>query len=91
MGWAGPPELDKFLTAPESTPEPFVKSLRAAFNKAMKDPEVQKEGDKSFGEGWRSHPGERLEAVIKQHIAIPKEAKDFLFKMRKKYGLPVAE
>jgi tripartite-type tricarboxylate transporter receptor subunit TctC len=91
MGWAGPAELDKFLTAPEGTPEPFVKTLRTAFGRAMKDPEVQKEGDKAFGEGWRSHPGERLETVIKQHVAIPKEAKEFLLKMRKKYGLPVAE
>ena len=91
MGWAGPPELDKFLTAPRSTPDAFVKTIRVAFSKAMKDPEVQKEGDRSFGEGWRSHSGERMEAVIKQHVAIPKEAKDFLLKMRKKYDLPVAE
>ena len=91
MAWAGPPELDKFLSVPASTPDSFVKTLRIAFNKAMKDPEVQKEGDKAFGEGWRAHSGERIETVIKKHLATSKEAKEFLFKMRKKYGLPVAE
>jgi hypothetical protein len=29
--------------------------------------------------------------VIRDHITIPKEAKDFITKMRQKYGLPVGE
>lgn len=91
MGWAGPPELDKFLSVPAGTPDTFVKTLRVAFDKAMKDPEVQKEGDKAFGEGWKAYSGERIETVVKQHVAMSKETKDFLFKMRKKYGLPVGE
>jgi tripartite-type tricarboxylate transporter receptor subunit TctC len=91
LGWAGAPELDKFLVAPEGTPDPLMRILREAFNKVMKDPEVDKEGDKFFGEGWRPHPGEKIEAVIREHIAIPKEALDFITKMRQKYGLPVGE
>ncbi|HEV8343616.1 MAG TPA: tripartite tricarboxylate transporter substrate-binding protein [Candidatus Binatia bacterium] len=91
LGWAGAPELDKFLVAPEGTPDPLMKLLREAFSKVMKDPEVDKEGDKFFGEGWRPHPGEKIEAVIREHIAIPKEALDFITKMRQKYGLPVGE
>ena len=91
QGWAGAPELDKFLVAPESTPDPLVKVLREAFAKVMKDPEVDKEGDKFFGDGWKAHPPEKIEAVIREHIAIPKEAKDFITKMRQKYGLPVGE
>jgi tripartite-type tricarboxylate transporter receptor subunit TctC len=91
IGWAGAPELDKFLVAPEGTPDHLVKLLREAFTKAMKDPEVDKEGDKFFGEGWKPHTGEKIEAVIRDHIAIPKEAKDFITKMRQKYGLPVGE
>jgi tripartite-type tricarboxylate transporter receptor subunit TctC len=88
QGWAGAPELDKFLVAPEATPDDLVKLLREAFNKVMKDPDVDKEGDKFFGDGWRPYSGERIEKVIHDHIAIPKEAKDYITKMRKKYGLP---
>jgi len=91
MGWAGAPELDKFLVAPEGTPDHLVKVLREAFVKVMKDPEVDKEGDKFFGDGWKPHSAEKIETVIREHIAIPKEAKDFITKMRQKYGLPVGE
>src|SRR5688572_14858349 len=54
QAWAGASELDKYLVAPEGTPEDLVKTLREAFTKVMKDPEVDKEGDKFFGDGWKS-------------------------------------
>jgi tripartite-type tricarboxylate transporter receptor subunit TctC len=91
IGWAGSPDLDKFLVAPAGTPEPLLKTLREAFGKVMKDPEVDKEGDKFFGDGWKPHGAQKIEVVIREHIAIPKEAKDFMTKMRQKYGLPVGE
>jgi tripartite-type tricarboxylate transporter receptor subunit TctC len=91
LAWTGAPELDKFLVAPEGTPDHLVKILREAFAKVMKDPEVDKEGDKFFGDGWKPHGAEKIEAVIREHIAIPKEAKDFITKMRQKYGLPVGD
>ena len=91
QAWSGAPELDKFIVAPEGTPDPLMKILREAFMKVMKDPEVDKEGDKFFGDGWKPHGAEKIEAVIHEHIAIPKEAKDFMTKMRQKYGLPVGE
>jgi tripartite-type tricarboxylate transporter receptor subunit TctC len=89
--WAGSPDLDKFLVAPAGTPDYLVKILREAFLKMTKDPEVEKEGDKFFGEGWRLLLGEKLEQVIREHVDVPKESKDFIFNMRKKYGLPVGE
>jgi len=91
QAWAGAPELDKYLVAPEGTPENIVKMLREAFVKIMKDPEVDKEGDKFFGDGWRAIGAEKLETVIRDHIAIPKEAKDYITKMRQKYNLPVGD
>ena len=42
QGWAGAPELDKFLVAPEGTPDHLLKLLREAFAKVIKDPEVDK-------------------------------------------------
>jgi tripartite-type tricarboxylate transporter receptor subunit TctC len=91
QAWAGAPELDKYLVAPEGTPDHLVKMLREAFTKIMKDPEVDKEGDKFFGDGWKAHSAEKIEAVIRDHIAIPKEAKEYITKMRQKYNLPVGD
>jgi tripartite-type tricarboxylate transporter receptor subunit TctC len=90
-GWAGSPDLDKFLVAPEGTPDHLVKTLRDAFANLMKDPDVDKEGDKFFGEGWKPHSAERIDAAIREETSIPKEAKDFIAKLRQKYGLPVGE
>jgi hypothetical protein len=56
----------------------------------MKDPDVDKEGDK-FGDGWKPQRPEKIEAVVNDQIAIPKEAKDFVTKLRQKYGLPIGE
>ena len=91
VGWAGSPELDKFLVAPAATPEHLVKSLREAFAKVMKDPEVDKEGDKFFGDGWKPIAAERVEGLIREETSISKEAKDFITKLRQKYNLPVGE
>jgi hypothetical protein len=68
-----------------------VKLLREAFTKIMKDPEVDRDGDKFFGDGWRAIGSEKLETVIRDHIAIPKEAKDYITKLRQKYNLPVGD
>src|SRR5918994_2493344 len=91
VAWAGSPELDKFLVAPAATPEPLLKSLREAFAQVMKDPEVDKEGDKFFGDGWKPVTPERVEAVIHEQTSISKDAKDFITKLRQKYNLPLGE
>jgi tripartite-type tricarboxylate transporter receptor subunit TctC len=91
QAWAGSPDLDKFLVAPEGTPDHLVKTLREAFNQVMKDPQVDQEGDKFFGDDWKPHGAEKIEAVIRDHIDVPKEATEFITKMRQKYGLPLGE
>jgi hypothetical protein len=91
LAWAGSSDLDKFLVVPENTPDTVFNILREAFQKVMGDPELNKDGDKFFGEGWRPYPGERVETVIREHTSIPKEAKDYLLNIRKKYNLPVGD
>ncbi|HEX2929147.1 MAG TPA: tripartite tricarboxylate transporter substrate-binding protein [Candidatus Binatia bacterium] len=91
VGWAGSPDLDKFLVAPPGTPDNLVKMLREAFAKVMKDPEVDKEGDKFFGDGWKPITSERVEEVIQEQTTISKEAKEFITKLRQKYNLPLGE
>jgi hypothetical protein len=91
VGWAGSPDLDKFLVAPPGTPDRLVRSLTEAFSKLMKDPDVDKEGDKFFGDGWKPVTAERMDQVILEQVNVSKEAKDFITKLRRKYNLPVGE
>jgi tripartite-type tricarboxylate transporter receptor subunit TctC len=91
VAWAGSPDLDKFLVAPPGTPDHLMHSLREAFAKLMKDPEVDKEGDKFFGDGWKPITAERLEELIREQTSISKDAKEFITKLRQKYNLPLGE
>ncbi len=85
----GSPDLDKFIFAPAGTPDNLVALLNQGVNKVFKDPEVRKQGDRFFGAGWKGHSGEKIAKLIRDHIDVPKEAKEFIRKMRKKYDLPL--
>lgn len=86
--WTGDSAVDKFLVAPTGTPDAILNVLRDAFVKMGKDPELADQATKFFGEGWSIMPGARTEALIKEVTTTPKEAAEFLAKIRKKYGLP---
>ena len=87
----GSPDLDKFIFAPAGTPDNLVALLREGASKALKDEEAKKQGDRFFGEGWKAHSGEKIAKLIRDHIEVPKEAKEFIRKMRKKYDLPLGD
>lgn len=91
LAWAGPNEIDKFLVAPEGTPDPIVAALRDGFAKMTKDEGFQKQATNFFGDAWRPRSGEKTQTMIREVTTISKEAENFLTKMRKKYGLPTGE
>ncbi len=68
-----------------------VKILRDAFAKLMKDPDVDKEGDKFFGDGWKAYQAEKIEAVIRDQTAFRKKPRITSPKLRQKYNLPIGE
>jgi len=43
------------------------------------------------GEGLLRAMHTWLEGVIREHVAIPKEARDYILKLRQKYNLPIGE
>lgn len=90
LAWAGPAAVDKFLVAPQGTPDDIVRVLREAFAKMRQDPEFKDQATKFFGGGWSLRPGEKAEALIREVTTVPPEAMSFLTKVRKKYGLPTA-
>ena len=91
LAWAGPGVVDKFLVAPEGTPDDIVRLLREAFRKMSQDPEFKDQATKFFGAAWSVRPGEKTEALIREVTTISPEAMKFLVKIRKKYGLPAEE
>jgi tripartite-type tricarboxylate transporter receptor subunit TctC len=91
LAWAGPGAVDKFLIAPQGTPDDIVRVLREAFAKMRQDPEFKDQATKFFGAAWRARPGEKAEALIREVTTVSPEAMSFLTKIRKKYGLPAEE
>jgi tripartite-type tricarboxylate transporter receptor subunit TctC len=89
QSWVGPSLIDKVLAAPQGTPEPIVKILREAFVKMAEDPEFKSQGNKFFGDVWRTMPGEEAEVMIRDATTVTKEVEDYLTYIRKKYGLPL--
>ena len=89
LAWASAEEVDKFLSAPQKTPDIIVAVLREAFMKMAKDEEFKAQANKFFGEAWELRDGEQTQAKIKEITTISKKAQAYLTQMRTKYGLPV--
>ena len=87
--WANAEDVDKFIVAPPKTPDNVVAALREAFDKLNSDDEFKAQANKFFGESWTLNSGDKTETMIKKITSVPKNAQDFLTKMRKKYDLPV--
>jgi len=52
---------------------------------------IEPYGFERFWSGRKPQRVEKIETVIADQIGIPKEAKDFITKLRQKYGLPTGE
>jgi len=91
QAWTGPNNIDKFLVAPEPTPQKLVAILRQAYMRMNADPDFKSQASNFFGEGWRLRSGETTQKLIREATTISAEAQDFLTMIRKKYGLPTGE
>ena len=91
QAWTGANDIDKFLIAPEATPENLTKILRDGYEKMIKDEAFMTEARKFFGDATRGRPGATTQTMIREATTISKDADDFLNKLRRKYGLPTSE
>ena len=89
--WTGPNDIDKFLVAPESTPENLVVMLREAFFKMSSDEDFKKQATQFFGDAWRIRRGDRTQALIRDATTVSNKANEYLTTLRKKYNLPTGE
>lgn len=86
--FAGPGDLDKPIFLPPRTPDNITSMIREAYLKLAKDPDFKKATTKFFGKGWVVRGAEETEALVRETTSPSREVRDFLFKLRKKYGLP---
>lgn len=89
--WTGPNEIDKFLVAPESTPDNLVAILREAFFKMSSDEDFKKQATQFFGDAWRLRRGDRTQQMIRDATTVSAKANEYLTQLRKKYNLPTGE
>ena len=89
--WTRPSDVDKFLSVPKGTPANVVKILRDAWGKMVQDAKFQAEATKFFGEAWVQRDGPATAKLVMEATDATKEVKDFLFNIRKEYGLPTGK
>jgi hypothetical protein len=86
--WASITAIDKWVALPPDTPESYVKTYRAAFAKAAKDPEFAEQG-KKVSEDFEPMTAEDVTFLIKSLGDTSPEAIAYISTMLKKQGLEV--
>lgn len=86
--FAGPGDLDKPIFLPPRTPDNIASVVREAYLKLAKDPDFKKATTRFFGKGWVVRGAKETEDLVVETTSPSREVRDFLFKLRKKHGLP---
>jgi len=89
--WVGATEVDKFLVAPEGTPDEITQILRDAWNKMVVDPNFKKGAEKFYGQAWTARDAAKTLALAKEATDSSPEVSAFLRKIRLEHGLPVGK
>jgi hypothetical protein len=86
--WSDSNQIDKWYALPPKTPAAVVAVFRAAFARAVKDPDFIKFGKAQFSADFRPQQADEITRLV-QTTTYPKaEITAFTHKMKIKYGLP---
>jgi hypothetical protein len=80
--------VNKWMALPAGTPEPIVETYRAAYMKAVKDPDFLKVATQELGEDYSPLSGKQMQAIVTELVATSDEDLEYVAQLRKKYGLP---
>jgi tripartite-type tricarboxylate transporter receptor subunit TctC len=86
--WSDANQVDKWYALPPGTLAAVVKAYRAAYSKAVKDPEFIKFGKYQFSEDFGSQNGEEVARLVATSSFPSAEINAYEVKLRAKYGLP---
>jgi len=81
--------VNKWLALPPGTPKPMVAMYRAAYMKAVKDPDFLKIVQQELGEDYAPLTGEQMQTIVAELVATTDEDLEFVANLRRKYNLPV--
>ena len=86
--WYTSVQVDKWYALPPKTPAKIVAVYRKAFERAFEDPELIKAGKHQFSADFAKQSAADLSDVINRSSYPGADIKDYMVKLRVKYGLP---
>lgn len=87
--WMNDQLVDKWFALPPGTPKDVVETYRAAFKKAVRDPEFLRIAQTEFGAEYSPLTGEQLGRITADLKAVSDADIAFLNELRRKNNLPV--
>ena len=84
--WSSMAVMDKWVAVPPKVPQPLVEAYRAAYAKAMQDPEFIERG-KTISDNFLPMSSTDVETLIRQLAELPTPALDYMTAMLRKQGL----
>ena len=88
LAWVRSVQVDKWIALPPGTPREIVQVHQLAFEKVVKDPEFLRLAKKQLSIDITATTREDVKSLIKDLVDTPEEANAYIFKIKKKYGLP---
>ncbi len=88
--WSKTNQIDKWYALPPKTPKKIVEIYRAAYTKAVKDPDFIKFGKHQFSIDFRTVRAGTIAALVKETAYPELELMEFMRQLRIKSGLPAA-
>ncbi|MGE5537954.1 MAG: hypothetical protein ACM30I_05005 [Gemmatimonas sp.] len=89
--WMNALQVNKWFALPPNTPEPVVRAWRAAYQKAVQDPDFVAEVKRQIDTDWQPMKGEVIQAIATELSETPSDVLQLMVDYRKKHGLPTDE
>jgi len=88
QAWLQTQYIDKWFALPAGTPEPMVHAYKAAFVRAVKDPEFIKAGMVQFGEDFATTTADNMTELVNGMVKNSERVDKHMRFLREKNGLP---
>jgi tripartite-type tricarboxylate transporter receptor subunit TctC len=88
LAWLQTQYIDKWFALPAGTPEPVLQAYRAAFSKAVEDPEFVTQAKLQFGEDFGATSAQNMTQLVHGMVKNAERVDRHMKAMREKHGLP---
>lgn len=88
LAWLQTQYIDKWFALPAGTPEPVLQAYRAAFGKAVQDPDFVRQAKLQFGEDFGATSAQNMTALVHGMVKNAERVDRHMKALREKHGLP---